>query len=156
MPNYSEDTMLFSFKEVMRLIPDMNAPRLQYLIKKGFVRPHYSPTGRGTCRVYSDGDVFMLAIFNALIEGGVDLGKHGQTIKENAHEIYMGIEGIKANELLLLRGKKMLFTTRSELRTSFKVKDYQPQIVLPIGLLKRDLDLRIDQLMLNKKSMQSK
>jgi len=154
MDKYAEP-ILFSFREIPRLIPNIKAPRIQYIIKTGVLKPFFSPTGRGSNRTYDHGDIFLIATYNYLIDHGIDLKMYAQAIKDKENEFIRKLETAREDDVLLLSGKEMNFEQLKNIKIKFDKKNFLPQVIIPIGLLIKDVDERINQLLSEDKKGES-
>ena len=149
MQQQSSPNYVFRISQIPKIIPGIKLPRVHYVIKAGYVQLYYPSLGRGASNIYSLNDVYMFAVLNQLLESGIDL-KNAEVLSKKAAVFFAYFGVAKPDDILVLSGNVMSFMKQKDLKISFDVKNYRPQVVIPVGLIKQDVDKRIAELMLRR------
>ena len=149
MQEHSSPKYVFRINDIPKIIPSIKLPRVHYVIKAGYVQLYYPSLGRGASNIYSLNDVYMFAVFNQLLEYGIDL-KNAEVLSKKAAIFIANFGVAKPDDVLVLSGNDMAFMKQRDLKISFDVKNYRPQVVIAVGLIKQDVYKRIAELMLRR------
>lgn len=151
MHEHSTPKYIFKINDIPLIISGIKLPRVHYVVKAGYLQPFLPSLGRGSSIIYSLTDIYLLAVLNQLLEYGIDL-RNAQIIIKKTTVFIAKLSVAKTDDILVLNGNEMAFAKQKDLKISFDAKHYRPQVVVAVGLIKRDVDTRIAELMLKREA----
>jgi DNA-binding transcriptional MerR regulator len=137
---------IFKTKDLPLIIPGIKIPRLNYFISQGLFTPFDESEGRGTQRLYSKSDIYLIAVLNLLTETGMDISRM-PVLKKSQDTLKEGLAMPAPDNYLIITPDIILFRNK-EVAGSVAVREggKNPRLIIPVGEIVEEIDKRIERL----------